>query len=464
MTKNKKIIATVLIVVLLLLIGVLILVNTDRGPSLQESVNQRVSAYETDIKDSMESFKDKASVTKYLVNWAESKSIDVNTDYYGNVIYSIPATKKAADKNPIVIICGYDYKCMDSYINGIVTALSVSKTTAEHEDLKIIFVSENEDDRKALKNLSAEYFTDETETFYLKDMNKAQLSMVTGGYQQYSISKTYQQTLPQNSKAYTIKLKGLPAGSVNLSTVEGPNPIEQLGKLLAKFKSNYINFELASFTGGTASNITPSSASMTIIVDDDATAKLEKVLNSDIEKFTEKYSEKYPDAQYSYKVVKTPERVVDKDISEQLVSFMYTLLNGIYSTEDDQVTSLVNVGQISIKDGQISLNVLASSFDKDTLSEIKSAYQTISVLAGMDFSVSDKGAIFKSNDKSSAVCEKLQESYNSFQKNEVKVRNMPEYTPCSILSEKNKNMSIVVLGISKKTKDDFTGALINHMQ
>jgi len=84
MTKNKKIIATVLIVVLLLLIGVLILVNTDRGPSLQESVNQRVSAYETDIKDSMESFKDKASVTKYLVNWAESKSIDVNTDYYGN--------------------------------------------------------------------------------------------------------------------------------------------------------------------------------------------------------------------------------------------------------------------------------------------------------------------------------------------------------------------------------------------
>lgn len=464
MIKNKKFIAVICIVALLIIVGVIILFNTDRGPSLQESVDQRVSAYETDLKDSMGSFKDKASVTKYLVNWAESKSIEVSTDYYGNVIYNIPATKKVADKNPIVLICGYDYKCMDSYINSIVTALSVSKTTAEHENLKIIFVSENENDRDGIKNLSSEYFTKDTETFYLKDMNKSQLSLVTGGYQQYSISKDYQQTAPKKSKAYTINIKGITANSVNHSSVENPNPIEQLGKLLAKFKSNYINFELASFTGGSAANITPSSATMTIIVDDDATTKLEKVLNSDIETFNEQYSEKYPDAQYTFKVSKKPKQVVDKDVSEQLVSFMYTLINGVYSTEDEEITSMVNIGKISIEEGHISLEALASSHDKKALSEINSAYRTICVLADMEFTVSDKGSIFNANEKSSAVAEQFKNDYKDFKGNDVKINNMVESTPCSILCEKNSKMSIVVLGISKKTKDDFTGALINHMQ
>lgn len=464
MNKKKKAVVVICSIALLLPVALLFFFGINTGPTIQESVDKRVEAYETDLRDSIDSFKDKASVTKYLVNWGENKGIDVKTDYSGNVIYSIPANKKTSDSKSMVLICAYDYKCMDSYINSIVSALSVAKTTTEHEDLKIIFICENEDDKKSIENLSSEYFIDNTEIFYLKDTKKSQLSLLTGGCQQYTISKYYQQTLPENTKAYTIKLKGLPTFAVNRSNVENPNPILQLGKLLAKFKSNYINFELANFTGGTGAKLTPSSATMTIIVNDDNTEKVEKLLNKDIEKFIEKYSERYSDVHYSFKVIKTPQQVVNKEVSEHLVSLMYTLLNGVYSNSGEEITSIINVGRISIENGYISLNAFASGSSKSTLSEIKSSYQTISALAEMDFTVTYESPVFKASKASSEICTKFQASYKKFKGNEIKVSNMPECTLCSKLSEKNKNMNIVVLGISKNSKDDFTGALITYMQ
>ena len=203
---------------------------------------------------------------------------------------------------------------------------------------------------------------------------------------------------------------------------------------------------------------------MTIIVNDDNAEKVEKVLNKDIEKFSEKYSERFPDMHYSFKVIKTPERVVNKEVSEHLVSLMYTLLNGVYSNAEEEVTSIINVGKISIDNGHSSLHAFASGSSKGTLSEIKNSYQTISALAEMDFTVTDESPVFKASKASSEICIKFQASYKKFKGNEIKVSNMPEYTLCSKLSEKNKNMNIVVLGISKNSKDDFTGALITYMQ
>ena len=62
-------------------------------------------------------------------------------------------------------------------------------------------------DKSDIYNLSSEYFTDDTETFYLTDTNKAQVVMSTGGYEEYTLSKDYQQLTPEKTTAYKIQLK-----------------------------------------------------------------------------------------------------------------------------------------------------------------------------------------------------------------------------------------------------------------
>ena len=104
--KNKKkiiITAAVVIVILAIAAAAFYFVNKNKAqkpPSLQEAVESRISAYDTDLKDSLTSMTDQDQVRKYLSNWAENKGIDVKTDKYNNVIFSVKATEGLEDKAP----------------------------------------------------------------------------------------------------------------------------------------------------------------------------------------------------------------------------------------------------------------------------------------------------------------------------------------------------------------------------
>ena len=132
MSKKKKLIiiccAAVLLLAALATAAYFYFIHDEeRPPTLEETVNNRVSAYDTDLTDSLAAMDSQAAASRYLVDWAENKGIDVSNDSYGNVIYTLPASEGMEDKNPVVIVCGYDYASMASYKNSIVCALTVAK-------------------------------------------------------------------------------------------------------------------------------------------------------------------------------------------------------------------------------------------------------------------------------------------------------------------------------------------------
>ncbi len=469
---KKRLIITgcvALVVIIAMVVGIYFLfIKEDKTPTLQESIDTRVAAYETDLSDSLQSMTDQAAVTKYLVNWAENKGIHVEKDDYNNVIYSVPATEDVEGVDglpPYVILCGYDYSTMPSYVNSIVCALTVAKTDTPHGAFKIIFVSEENGSKTGAEGLSADYFTDDAEVFYLGNVVGSRIAESTGGFSHYVLSKGYSETSPAYNKAYTITISGIPSQKVTSKSVTMPNAIKMLGNLLANFKSNSIVFELVSFTGGTSADSTPDSATMTIVVNDDATAKLQGRLDSAIEKFYDKYQNKYPEAQYTYQVTDVPSAVISNEDTESIVSLLYTALNGVHYKDDNgDVASMTNIGYISIADRAIRIEASAATHSTDLMMEIGEAYRTISALTGVSFTESISYPVFEVNDKGKLLAENFTSSYDAYKKTSLDVKNIPEYTLCSVISQKNGNTALIPLGVTTKTRDNFAGGLAVHMQ
>jgi len=470
MNKKKKII--IIIVCVVLVIAAIAAAayfyfsnNKDKAPTLEETVDSRIAAYETDLTDSMEAMTDQASVSRYLVNWAENKGIDVKTDSSGNVIYSIKATEGFEKKPPAVILCGYDYTSMMSYKNSIVCALTAAKNDAPHGEYKVIFISEEAGDKKAAEALSDKYFTSDTTVFCLGDTDSSRIALSTGGLNRHVLSKKLNYVSTSYDVAYEVRIFGLPVSSFKSMNSSQPNPIKTFGELLANFKSTSILFELASFTGGVGPYTVPNEASITIVVNKDAADKLEKNLESSVEKFYDKYSDDYPDAQYTFEVVETPSKVISTEDTESIVSLLYTAINGVHYKDDEgEIASIANIGFISTENSSLKIEVGTSSYSDELTDEILNAYQTISALTDVDYSSTETSAPFHANEKGEILAEEFSKSYNNYKSIGIDSINLAEWTPALAVSLKNEDMPVIVFGVTEKTKDNFAGGLITYLQ
>lgn len=470
MSKKKKIIiivSVVLMAALLIAAAVYFLLDNrkEEKPSLNDVIDNRIAAYETDMLDSLATMKDQSSVAKYLRHWAENKGIDVKVDKHDNVIYSIPATQGMEHKPPVVIMCGYDYACMDSYMDSIACALTVSKNDEPHAEYRVIFVSEENGDKTNAEALSDNYFTADTQVFYLNSTSQSRISVNSGGFSRYMLSKKLDYTAVSYDKAYKINVTGIPAFGFGSDTVYVPNPIKILGKLLANLKSSSVLFEIADFDGGVDANSTPQSASLTVVINADSAAKFESTLEKAISKLYDKYSDDYPNLQYTYEVVDTPAEVISTEGTESIVSLLYTAIDGVHYKDDNgNIASITNIGALIIEDGILKIDIAASSYSGDLITEVSDAYQTISALTDVDFECTEAIGPFEANKNGEKLSADFLDSYSNYKNTGLEIFPMADWTPCAAINAKNADMPIIVLGVTPKTKDNFAGGLITYLR
>lgn len=467
--KNKKeligIIAIALIVIACIAAAVFVfIISADDEPSLQEVIENRAESYKTDFLDSIGQMENQASVTKYLVNWAENKGISVTTDQSGNVIYSYKATEGLEDRKPSVVLCGYDYSCIESYTNSIVCALTLARSEDPHGKYKIIFVSEENGNKEAANTISKSYLEDAAEVFYLGNDTSSKIADKSSGIMEYQFKKDIQKMKPSYNKAYKITISNLPTQPITDKSVSAPNPIKTLGNLLATFKSKSVLYDLVEFTGGSNNSLTPSEASITIVVSEDATEKVENRLNNAIESFNDKYNKKYPEATYTYEVVEMPQQVIESSITESLISLLYTAPNGVYAEEDDDnKTVYSSITSINIVDGTASISVVCSGYDEVKLAELTESYQTICALTDMKFEEISSYPTYSLSENSKSLANSFSNSYNEYKTNSLDIENMARYTMCSLLAKKYPDMNLIAIGVTERTKDNFAGGLVVHL-
>lgn len=467
--KRRMIMTAVILAVICCIIGGILLFcfNREEEPSLNEVVETKLAAYETDLLDSLESMNTNNDVAAYLTNWGKNKKISTSYDNEGNVIFSIGAADGQKDAPPCIILCGYDAANMGDYTESMAIALTVAKNSQNNCEYKVIFSPESNGEKIGIKSLSPEFFSDDTRIFCLGKSGSAKVSQVTGGYRQYELSENLEFTTPEFDKAYKIRIKNIPSEIIGSKLGSKPNAIKTIGNLLANFKSTSMLFEISSFYGGSSANTIPSSAGITLVINSSDSSKFESKMDNAIEKFMDKYSEDYPDIEYTYEETDLPSAVLTREETDNIVSLMYTALNGVYNKDDDgNVVAITNIGKISSKNGQLKIKVSAMSCSNEFLDEITESYRTICGLCDVKYKCVKKYNMYNGEGlgKNVALLKKFEDTFLGFTgSSEMKVEKTVEFTPLTILAEKNESMPMLYLGVTENTKEKYAGSLVTFM-
>lgn len=463
--KKKLYIAIGIVLIIAIVVGSILFIrsNNNNEPTLDEIVSDKLSAYQTDLADSLSTLSSNEKVADYLLNWASNKDIKAEKDVNGNVIFSLKASSKDYKKNaPAVIACEYDSANLEEYLEPLATALTVAKNAKNHGAFKIIFLPREDNEMKGAESLSAEYLTEDTQLFMLGASSASKVSTITGGYKQFLIKDSLKTTTPSYDKAYKITIKHAPVRDAGYAV----NPIKTLGNLLANFKSTSLLFELSSFNGGKNADAMPSRASVTVVINSSDEEKFVSKMDRAIEKFNDKYAGDYPEIEYTYKEVEIPDSVFTKTETENIVSLMYTALNGVYYKGDDgNVEAVTNIGRMSTKNKSLSILVSAMSSSDELLEEIRDAYKTIAGLCNVKSSTVRSYKVYDGGDNTATLLAQFENSFIAFTgDSEMIVEPAVETTPCSVFCESNSSPAMLYCGITEKTKEKFAGSLITFLE
>lgn len=476
--KNKKklliiaaaVAAAVIICVLGLGIVYFVQEKEEEAPSLEEVLEDKLTAYETDLRDSLGSMDTNEDVSEFLLTWAKNKEISATRDAAGNVIYTIKPSENVEGAQPAAVICSYDAENMQSHIEEMSIALCVAKNAVNHGKLSVIFLAEENGEKTGVQGLDAGHFSDDTAVFCLGSLAEARVSTVTGGYSQIGITHKLKYREPSYNKAYKISLKNCPSKVLD-GTVDGaPNPIKVLGNVLANLKSTSIPFELGTFYGGTSADFTPSSATMIVVINDVDTEKLQSKMNNSIGKVYDMYQDDYPDLEYTCEETELPSRVLNSSDTDNLVSLMYTAFDGIYQRDyNGVITSLTNIGRISCKDSHLNIRISAMASDQVLLEEICESYETICGLCDVRYKVKEEYPVFDglsggAADTTQALLDSFEEAFLEFT-GDGSMKQEPNalLSPCTFLKQKNENLSILFLGVTEKVKHKYSGAIVTWL-
>ena len=208
--------------------------SQEEEPTLEEIVESKLNAYQTDLVDSMDSFKTNRDVAQYLLAWGKNKGISCSIDSHDNVTFTLKASDDTwKSRKPVVFLCEYNVKSLAVDPEPIAAALTIAKNTKQHGKVKLIFSPSDGIGSSGVSALSASSFTSRTEVFCLGKSAFSKISLETGGYLKFRLSDKLHYQSTSYDKAYRVRISGLPAEKISAYMGSGVNPIKQLGSVLA---------------------------------------------------------------------------------------------------------------------------------------------------------------------------------------------------------------------------------------
>lgn len=457
--KKKIIISiTVLVAISIAVLGYFIGDSPIR--QLRGSLENRLSAYETDVEDSIAALNDEDKVVKFLEHWADSKSIDYNKDG-NNVIMHRPASSGYEDVLPTVLVCNYDVLNMESSVKPFAIAFSALKVDQDMGELTVIFTYDKGYELIGAKDIDESYFPDGSKVVSLSQGSKHLISLNSGQTNTYTFTKDVSYKEISGDKAYRITISGVKGGIPDSKISSYPNPVNILGSLLAKYHGSSLLFDIASLEGGNSSSTYPTYASALIVISSDDEDRFLAKMESATESFYDDYSEDYPEAKLEFVEEALPEKVLSSEDANLLYSLLYTLFNGVYfkDEETDRAVSIASINYFKLDDDKITIKTSASSTNLSNLKEISTSLATLAGLSEFNYSKEKNIDIWQS-EENPPIMEEFARAYKAFNGDNIEYIDSVPSTASSALAGKNKNAKYISITTNEDYILDDAGAIV----
>lgn len=379
------------IIISLIMITTLLFTGCDTGEK-KLSVNGSLDATSELLTDA---FGDEPSFDKFtdtVSTWAKDNGIDVSTVNDKYLVLSKGPSKTATSTESFTFHTAIDLSSEDRIENSIEAASAVMTalySPDNHGAIRGIFTLVENGQAIGAEALNNDYLSYDNfiDISYSKDELLCNSISTSSDLEAY---KTLNLTEPQYTEAYQITLTGKTNQSAYKNRGTYPNPIQTIGDLLASCQTSSVLFELASFNGGEATDMIPSSATATIVLHENDverfTTRFEKSFKK-IEKIYDDIGDDDVTFEYTMTPVELPSIVISKDDTENIVSLMYTMINGNYHRDEDtdEVIAVSNLGKISTSDDQFILDINAKSLDSEIMNELHTVVETVCGLCDIQY-------------------------------------------------------------------------------
>ena len=326
-----------------------------------------------------------------IIKWAGENNINVEAEAETYLVLSKSASGENKDAESFTFHTSIDFSSSESSDNSISTAATVMTAVGcvqNHGPVRAIFTSVKNGLPAGAAELDASYL--ECNNFIDVTYNDATALYNTfAANSDMTAVKDFDITYPTYTKAYKIKFKGVSGQSAYQNRGTYPNPIKTIGDLLASCQTSTVLFELASFNGGGSADNIPGKVTATIVLHENDVESFTKKFNNSYEKVEKHYKDiddVNAEFEYTMTPVDLPSGVISKEDTENIVSLMYTMINGTYLRNDnDEVEAVSNIGNVSTENGQFKLKINAKSLNDETMTELEGVVETICGLSDIGY-------------------------------------------------------------------------------
>lgn len=414
-------------------------------------------------------------VRNYLISWAKERNIEVKTDKIGNVIMfkegakgkdpiclqghmDMVCVKREGSthdftKDPIEVVLDGNYiRAKDTSLgadNGVAVAFALAlleENDPQMPPLEALFTVCEESKLLGANNVEAALIRSR-KLINIDSEEEGIIYIGCAGGLQISVEKKVKlKEVDKDSVHLKLSISGLLGGH---SGGEIHKERANANKLLARIMHRFPIYSLTDIQGGTRSNVIPSSAYATFVVDKEDEETIKIIVDNISQDIKNEYKVQDPGITITLETLENmPKEAIKNKTSVAFIEAIYLAPNGVQAMSQSVkgvVESSNNIAIISYKDGKLtalsSTRSLVESAKEETALRVGAAFE----LMGFKVIYNDSYPSWAPN-TNSALTNKVVEEYKNYTGKDAVVTCIHAGLECGIINSLVPGMDSVSIG------------------
>jgi len=419
-------------------------------------------------------------VIAFMVDFGKKLHLETVVDSVGNVIIKKPASNGMENRKTVVMqshldmvhqknsdtVFDFDFEGIKMLIEGdwvtangttlgadnglgVAAIMSVlESTTIEHPAIEALFTIDEETGMTGAMGLKAGFLDGEI-LLNLDTEEDDEIGMGCAGGVDVTATRNYtEETTPNNTTAYSIKVSGLNGGHSGMDIHKGLGNANKIMNRVLFNGFEHFGLRISEINGGSLRNAIPRESIAHFVIDTVSKEPFLFETNEIINNIKNEFSSLEQNLSIEVTAIKAPEKVMDLGVQEGFIKSVYTALNGVYRMSPD-ITDLVetsnNIARVIVKDGAIKVGCLTRSSSETGKYDLANAIRSAFELSGFEIELSGSYPGWQPNINSD-ILKIMDKLYEKIHGEKAKVAACHAGLECGILGQNYPEMDMISFG------------------
>lgn len=418
-------------------------------------------------------------VAAYIEDWAKQNNFECLTDNTGNIVVRKPASPGMEDRKAIAIQGHIDMVCeknsdvefdfdndpIQAYIdgdwitakgttlgadNGIGVAMGMALMTGDfaHPPIELLCTRDEETGLTGAMTLDPKILQADILINLDSEEDGAFTIGCAGGINTGASFKYDADSVPENSVAYQIVLKGMQGGHSGIEIHDGrANALKFVNRFLYNAQQKF-DLRLSSINGGSAHNAIPREAFADVTVPASQENDFLAFIKDYDSMIKAEYKTKEPNIVAIATKIEMPKKVMTKDLQTRLLNSFYVMPTGVYRMSPDidgLVQTSTNFSIVETRDDEVYVLTSQRSSVETEKDDIAAMVKASLEIAGADVTQGDGYPAWQPN-MNSAILKEAVEIFKGMYGKEPVIEAIHAGLECGLIGEKYPGMDMLSFG------------------